>query len=151
MLKKLFYKNRAWFFLFTITLAFTGYLTIAATCYLYKYYSLNQSIKPEKIQWKITKDKNLKYQIYANYQYNINDKIFKNEDHLKRIYPNKYVAVSYINDLKKDLKIFYNSRNPKKASLVHSFPINCCFRAFISICVLIYFYYLKRYWQKHLY
>ena len=139
-----------WVVLFAFTGIITSYLFSCFLWDLYCFNRLSNRTNAESIDWKIVGIKNYKYIVKANYEFKLNDEVYKKEQcFFNKKFPNYHSAKGYMNKLKTfENQVWYNPKNLKICSLEKKFPFKSTANFVLSLTVLLYFFWLRLYIKK---
>ena len=140
-----FMKEKAWVFLFAIAFLAAGYTTVVAVIQLNTFLRLDKNIISSIDNFEIIPNGN-KFSLLAKYSYNVKNKnwggkyIFKSKLFLNDLAAKRELTVM---KNKKDMQLWYASKDPSLSSLEKDFPIKNFLYAIISWIVILYFFWLR--------
>lgn len=119
---------------------------------LYIYIRLNANTSTSDIQWSVKEISDERYLINGKYTFLVQNDTQTGETTLTSPYfLNQWAAEQGIieNAKHSPWKVWYSSYNPEYSSLQKNFPIKECLSSLLLFGVLLYFFGLKHYVEKH--
>lgn len=123
-----------WVFFLLLVFAFAIWFVVNAGFSLINYYKLSVQVPIEIEEWEVKEFKGSDYAIVAHFSYAYDEKEYKGQERLKRLYPNPWAAKRALGLMEKEVwHGWINPRAPETIVLEKSFP----YKGSISAAVLI--------------
>lgn len=135
------YKNQIWLaFLSTIGLIVFWYTALTGIA-LWNYFSIQETTKPNRIDWSVKANSRGKFVLAASYQFRVKNRFFDGETVLNSLpYRSFAAAQKALNRQKtKSWTIWYAPENPQNSKIERTFPLKTCIYTFVLWSVFVNF------------
>ncbi len=143
--------NKAWVCIYSLMAALVTTLFFIWATAVLGYLKLNAQTLGKVESFALRQLKENAYGIEAIYTYTVSGKEYQSKKVLTNpIFLNEYAAKSHLQKYWKaqEWPVWYCSNKPENSALQKLFPIKKFFSFFLSLCVLLYFVWLKKYAEK---
>ena len=136
--------------LVVISSGITIWFASIAMMRLWEYSRLDSMAEAKVLQLRVVKKSSSQFAIEADYVYSVSGSSYKSKMiFLKPYFLNEPSAEYGINQLKgKSWTVWYNKKNHEISSLQKIFPFQACIQAFLTLCVSLYFIFLRGFFSK---
>jgi len=142
--------NKFWMALVVISSGITIWFASIAAVGLWKYSRLDSMAIAKVLEWRVNQKSSSQFAIEAKYLFTVDATSYENKIiFTKPYFLNKPSAEYAINELKdKPWTAWYNKKNPNVSSLQKNFPFQACIQAFLTLCVSLYFVFLRGFFSR---
>ena len=142
--------NKFWLTLVVISSGITIWFASIAMMGLWKYSRLDSRAIAKVLEWRVNQKSSSQFAIEATYLFKVSDTSYESKIIFTKPYflnePSAQYAIKEIKD--KPWAAWYNKKNPKVSSLQKIFPFQACIQAFLTLCVSLYFVFLRGFFSR---
>jgi hypothetical protein len=135
-----------WGFFLTVSV----YFGVVFLQEIYCYSKLDKKVDAKVGRWEVLELNNGKFAIAAEFSYEVKGtKFIRQTKFLKTLFLNQPSSITFLkSQAKKNWKTWYSSKDPSYASLQKKFPHKSLNRWLVSLGVLVYFFWFKKFFEK---